>query len=226
MTRKYTEEEAQEILSRALEKQGLDESKTSHDDLRRAAVEVGISGEEFDAAASELSTTDEKRKMSADYRAWLRRRRRGWFRHFAIYFVVCAFLVALDLFTSSFTGGLHWSFFPVAGWGLAVVLHLLGVIFAKDEEEWTERQLRRRRWERKWRDRRRRIARGSEAFEQIVAGGVDALVAVIKEQTREAGRVRVDPSQPGAPRRRVEPTDPTEPIEDEAAPESEKRVRK
>jgi hypothetical protein len=160
--------------------------------------------------------------MSGDYRAWLRRRRRGWYRHIAIYLAVCAFLVAIDLFTAQY-GAIHWSFFPIAGWGLAVVLHLLAVIFSKDEQEWIERQLRRRQWSKRWRERRKKFERGSVAFEQIVAAGVDAFVKALGEQqVRSAGgRVRVGSRD--APKRRV---DENEPLVDEDAPESEKRARK
>ena len=223
--RRYSEEEVQEILSRALEKQGLDASTTSHEELRRAAEEVGISREDFEAAAGELGAKDEQKKMSADYRAWLRRRRRGWFRHFSIYLVVCAFLVALDGFTSQFSGGFHWSFFPIAGWGLGVVLHLLAVIFSRDEEEWTERELRRRQWSKRWRERRKKFERGTAAFEQIVTAGVDAFVKALGEQQRAQGgaRVRVEPSR-DRPRRRVEGE--AEPEEDEGPADSEKRARK
>jgi hypothetical protein len=225
--RRYSEEEVQEILSRALEKQGLDASTTSHEELRRAAEEVGISREDFEAAAGELGQKDEQRKMSADYRAWLRRRRRGWFRHFSIYLVVCAFIVALDLFTAPFSGGFHWSFFPIAGWGLGVVLHLLAVIFSRDEQEWIERELRRRQWSKRWRERRKKFERGSAAFEQIVTAGVDAFVKALGEQQRSQGqggaRVRVEPSSRGA-KRRVE----GERLEDddEDAADLQKRVRK
>jgi hypothetical protein len=225
--RRYSEDEVQAILSRALERQGLDASTTSHEELRRAAEEVGISREDFEAAASELGAKDEQRKMSADYRAWLRRRRRGWFRHFSIYLVVCAFLVAIDWFTSGLSGAFHWSFFPIAGWGLGVVLHLLAVIFSRDEQEWIERQQRRRRWEKRWREGRKKLERGGAAFEQIVTAGVDAFVKALGEQQRAQGgaggsRVRVDPSRDAAKRR----VDSNEPLEDEDAPESEKRARK
>ena len=227
--RRYSEEEVQAILARALEKQGLDASTTSHDELRRAAEEVGISREDFEAAAAELGATraeravhDEQRKLSADYRAWLRRRRRGWFRHFAIYLAVCAFLVAIDLFTAQY-GAIHWSFFPIAGWGLGVVLHLLAVLFSRDEEEWTERELRRRQWSKRWRERRKKFERGSAAFEQIVSAGVDAFVKALGEGQAQGGaRVRVEPPRQAA-NRRVEEGGPSN---DEDEPASEKRARK
>jgi len=217
-SRKYSDEEAQEILARALEKQGIDASKTSHEDLRRAAEEVGITGEEFDAAAAEMSEGGEQRRLSKDYRAWLRRRRRGWFRHLAVYLAVCAFLVAIDLFTSQF-GAIHWSFFPIAGWGLGVVLHLLGVVFSKDEEEWTARELRRREWKRRWRDGKRKFDRGSKAFEQIVTAGVEALMKSIDDQQR--ARLRVDAGAQ-TPRRRVEGD---ELLEDDVSSETKRRSR-
>ncbi len=41
--------------------------------------------------------------------------------HVFTYLIVCAFLFWIDFL---FTGTMTWSFFPIGGWGLALVIHL------------------------------------------------------------------------------------------------------
>ncbi len=69
------------------------------------------------------------------------RRLRGFYVHLGVYLAVNAGLLILNLLAG---GGRLWSVWPLAGWGIAVVIHGASVIFGGRflGAEWEERKLR------------------------------------------------------------------------------------
>ncbi len=67
----------------------------------------------------------------------------GFYVHVVVFVAVMALLFVIDLLTSP---GSYWSVWPLAGWGLAVVLHGAGVFVLGDRNTFvdnlTERELR------------------------------------------------------------------------------------
>lgn len=57
-------------------------------------------------------------------RVVLEKQRRGFVVHATVYGVVNAFLIALNMLT---VPQVTWFVFPLAGWGLGLALHYLGV---------------------------------------------------------------------------------------------------
>lgn len=49
----------------------------------------------------------------------------GWYKHFAVYLLVNAFLISLSIWQDR-----NWAIFPLFGWGLGLVLHGISVWFA------------------------------------------------------------------------------------------------
>lgn len=66
----------------------------------------------------------------------------GFYKHFVVYVVVMALLVAINLITSP---RYHWYIWPMVGWGVAIVIHAAGAFFLSGEdaliERMTEREL-------------------------------------------------------------------------------------
>lgn len=75
----------------------------------------------------------------------LRRARglQGFYVHLAVYLVMAVVLVVIDRVTSSSGDanflGLVWAFWPIGGWGLAVILHGLSVAYPLTGG-WTQRK--------------------------------------------------------------------------------------
>lgn len=67
----------------------------------------------------------------------------GFYVHAAVYLVMAVVLVVIDRVTSSAGDanflGLVWAFWPIGGWGIAVVLHGLSVAFPVSGG-WTQRK--------------------------------------------------------------------------------------
>jgi hypothetical protein len=80
---------------------------------------------------------------SPEYKAARRRVRqlRGFYSHLAVYVAVNAGLLIINLFSSP---GRLWIVWPLAGWGIAVVIHGASVFLAGRMlgREWEERKIR------------------------------------------------------------------------------------
>jgi hypothetical protein len=158
--RVYTKEEADAILSRALELHARGDG-TSHDDLVAAGREVGLPAGAIDRAADELLA---RRRDQDDLREIRARDWRGFFAHLVPYVLVNVLLG----FTNWLTGGPPWMLFVTLGWGIGLGSHLLAV--ANPDP----RKLRRR-LEREQRYRASRDVRGTvrvAGFEEPSAGAV------------------------------------------------------
>lgn len=82
-------------------------------------------------------------EQSPEYKAARRRVRqlRGFYSHLAVYVAVNAGLLIINLFSSP---GRLWIVWPLAGWGIAVVIHGASVFLAGRMlgREWEERKIR------------------------------------------------------------------------------------
>lgn len=84
-----------------------------------------------------MVTTDQY--MRAERELTLRESRRGWRVHAAIYAVVGAGLVALNVALVATTDAwFYWFPFPLVGWGIGLALHYLHGV------RWAEREIRAR----------------------------------------------------------------------------------
>lgn len=215
MSRKYSREEAEEILRRALEGEANKpaDDAIGHSDLRAAAEEVGISEEALEQAAAQISI--EQKKLALHDKVLLKRQRD--FRGTALTFaVVGAAVVGLGL--------LRGTGIPVPWVGVAALVWLVlrakrAYLPAEDDLERAalkegERETRRTRRTRarekreaNEHERRLQKTRTKEQFERVVTNGVDALLSAaadkleeMSEQDRKsrpprrAPQVRVDPS--------------------------------
>src|SRR5262249_37003342 len=133
--RRYTNDEVEGILRRALERQSASGSMT-HEELVETAREVGVSPEDLEA-----SIVDEEIEREVRGGRELRRTkaRRAFFAHVAGYIVANAFLTAMN----PYIGGAIWFPIVLLGWGFAVALQGLRVFFPKDDKE-AERAVRER----------------------------------------------------------------------------------
>jgi hypothetical protein len=194
--RRYTRDEMQEILRRALDRQARDQREISHDELVDAAREVGIDTNAIEDAARELHTSHAVDDAEAQR---TQRRRLGLYRHAAIFFIVNTALAALDLLT---TGGKWWFAIAIL-WGIGVALHALGVFMPRQEApEERARRLEaeaRRAAAKAERDARRArklarreakkaradaIQKGAEQFESAVEQGVALLLNGLAKQVQ------------------------------------------
>ena len=67
---------------------------------------------------------------------------REFYKHLVTYVLVCSLLVVIDLADSSAGDtsfiGLNWAYWPIFGWGIAVLIHAVSVFFTSGN--WEERK--------------------------------------------------------------------------------------
>ncbi|GAC1593046.1 MAG: hypothetical protein NVS3B20_18210 [Polyangiales bacterium] len=181
----YTQAEVNAILSRALEQQAKSEGLT-HQELLVAAREVGISQEAMEQAVAQLG---EERAIQTEIATQKSRRWRGFMANLTTYIFVNALLIFIDFKVSGGT----WFYWPLLGWGLALLLQLRAAMFPNLE------RLERRRQRR---ETRRAIKRSAKEFESVVTRGVGAVLDAT------AKRIRGEPLKPAQdPRLRVDAVD-------------------
>jgi hypothetical protein len=200
--RTYTQEEATEILKRALKQQSLQKETMSHDQLVEMAREVGIERDAVEAATAELAQTranEMERHTQATELAQERARLLGNFVGSLItYLIVNAGLFFID---RKFTGG-TWFYWVLLGWGIGLLFQLRGIFFPerslerrKVHEVRRAQRLQRRaaRLERQQRyvqawergGTRAAINEGAREFETAVQAGVAALLSVAARKIHE-----------------------------------------
>jgi hypothetical protein len=178
--RRYTDEEAREILRRAMESEQAAAEGLDHQDLIDAAEEVGISPDAMRRAADELRVESE---ASRELDARRRGKQRRWFGSLGTFAVVNGFLYLLD----ALTPGGPWFYWPLLIWGMVVALGGLRAFLPEGEDKrrralGREIQRIRRREEKEARRRlkeaRKRAHRGVEAeLEAAIEDGVATLLA-------------------------------------------------
>jgi len=125
---RYTDEEAREILRRALASDQAAQEGLHHQDLIDAAAEVGISPEAMTRAADELRM-EQAALTVLDERT--RGRRSRWWSSLLTFATVNGFLFALD----TLTPGGPWYYWPLLIWGFFVALGGLRAYLPKGEDE-------------------------------------------------------------------------------------------
>ena len=195
--RTYTEAQVREILRRAVER-GTDTGGLGREDLVAAAGDVGIAPEAVDAAIVELETEGELNEELAKLQ---RERRNGLASAFSTWAIVNAGLFGIDWAT----GGGWWFYWPLGSWGIVLLLHLKGALFADpaSDRKAAERrvQLRRRQREREQAEARREQARkqrsNSSGLEGVIERGVEELLGAA---ARRVAGVRVNVGHEGEER--------------------------
>jgi eukaryotic-like serine/threonine-protein kinase len=155
---RYSTEEVQEILARAVEQQEAKRGDTrlAFDDLVAAAREVGVDPEVLRAASRDLRTRQETQASEGAARdAWIRKKRRGFYRHFGIWVIVNVAMVLIGLTEH---GTLTDFMVPGLLWGIGVAIHGLRAFMA-NEDDWREEKEKREQIDRKKRRRAQTIER-------------------------------------------------------------------
>ncbi len=124
--RRYSREEVDAILGRALRAQH-DETGLTHEELVAAAKEVGVSSDQIEHAATDVL---DGREIEQKVSAHMKRRWRGFAWHLAPYLLVMAFLVFVNVMTTSYP----WVLWPAAGWGLGLAMHAMGLLMGDPEK--------------------------------------------------------------------------------------------
>lgn len=132
--RRYSREEVDAILGRALREQH-DEGGMTHEELVSAAKEIGVTPEQIDRAAKHVGTEKELDQRVAKY---MRSRWRAFGTHVASYLIVMVFLAIANWMTTSYP----WIVWPAAGWGVGLAFHLVGLLSGDPEK--IERKIRKR----------------------------------------------------------------------------------
>jgi hypothetical protein len=193
---KYTQEEINEIIKRALSEQARNEHQLSHAELVEIAAEAGIEREALERATAELAQArthelaqlDESREIAAERTVQLKR-----FGASAVSFsILNGFLYLID---SHFTGG-SWYFWPLLGSGALLAMQVRHVLFPYDkilrrrrnEENRLARERRRaarEAWKQKLFEGGGAVAQGAKEFETAVQSGVAALLKIATRKLEE-----------------------------------------
>lgn len=143
-----TEEDVEEILRLAI-RQSPFGGDTLRERLQSSADELGISPEALARAEAEWAAQNQHKQESeqdlVDRRAFHKMRVGDFVKHLGSYVAVNAFLTFIDFRD----GNLGWAFWPIMGWGIAIVTHLFS-LFGHGQEE--EKEF--RKWQKKRRGRK------------------------------------------------------------------------
>jgi eukaryotic-like serine/threonine-protein kinase len=183
LLQRYSTDEVQEVLSRAIEQQEAKRGgvRLGFDDLVSAAREVGVDPEVLREASRELRLRQEASANDGAARdAWIRKKRRKFYRHLGAWAIVSAALLILGLIEHEMTDMLQVGLI----WGVFVAFHGLRAFMA-NEDDWREEREKVDKAERRQRKREQNV-------ERVISEGAAALL-----KTGEALRRRIDaPPQP------------------------------
>jgi hypothetical protein len=126
--RRYTPEEVNAILRRAIERQGPGATgSVTHDDLLETARELGIDAAQVEAALTEQETYGAIEEARVRWRA---QRRKKFFEHLRAYLIVNSMLFLMDYFM---TGG-TWFYWCLFGWGIGILFDASDTFFPKEKD--------------------------------------------------------------------------------------------
>ena len=115
--RRYTDEDIQAIIQRALEQQGAAKGDLTHSDLLGIGEQVGVSADALERAAHDV--LEARRTAEATQRVTSARKR--WLAaHAAVFALVNGLLFTVNALT---TPGEWWFLFSAVFWGLALSAH-------------------------------------------------------------------------------------------------------
>jgi hypothetical protein len=194
---RYTQEEINEILKRALAQDASRERLLDHDELVEIASEAGIEREALDRAMVELAQEHARDLARRDDAAEIAAEREVQLKRFGASLVSHAALNGFLYFVSArFIGG-NWFVWPLLVSGALLAMQLRHVIFPYDKVQRRRRQAERQRERERERERKRaerdewkrRIfgdgqstADGGKRFESVVQSGVSALLAIVERK--------------------------------------------
>ena len=164
--RKYSSDEVDAILGRAIERQH-NRGELSHEDLVAAAGEVGVPPEAIESAALEVLAERHQREQLAILR---KQEWRAFFSHLVPYLLVNGMLVTLNLLTTHFP----WALFPLLGWGIGLVLHFMAI--AAPDRHKLELRLESQRDRERRRQLKQRVRSSASQLEQDVGKGISAVL--------------------------------------------------
>jgi len=193
---RYTQEEVNEILKRALAQEAGRERVLSRDELVEIASEAGIEREALDRAMVELAQEHSREFARKNEAAEIAAERTVQIKRFTASLVSHAVLNGFLYFVSTrlIVGG--WFVWPLMGSGVLLALKLRHVLFPYDKVQRKRRQAERQRErERKraereaWKKRifgdSEQIVDGVRRFENVVQGGVSILLSVAERKLAE-----------------------------------------
>ena len=123
---RFTQDEVNDILRRALERQTPDGTITRQE-LIDTARELGI---DQDALSSAISEQRELGALGAAREAWKVKRKQKFFEHLRAYLIVNLILLVFNMVTSESV----WFFWPLFGWGIGVAFDASDAFWPKEKE--------------------------------------------------------------------------------------------
>jgi hypothetical protein len=115
--RRYSDEDIQAIIQRALEQQGAAKGDLTHSDLLGIGEQVGVSADALEHAAHDVlearRTTQATQRVTSARKRWLG-------AHAAVFALINALLFTVNALT---TPGEWWFLFSAVVWGLALSGH-------------------------------------------------------------------------------------------------------
>lgn len=124
--RKYSQDDVNAILRRALERQGSS-SAITHDELMETAKELGIDPAALEAAVNEQQTVGDYESARAEY---VVHRRQKFFEHLRAYLIVNLVLFFIDIVVSEGV----WFFWPLFGWGIGIAFDAADTFWPKEKD--------------------------------------------------------------------------------------------
>jgi hypothetical protein len=135
--RRYTPDEVNAILRRALDKQAP-AGQVTHDELLETARELGIDPSQIEAAADEQMTVGVWEQAREE---WKVQRKKKFFEHLRTYAIVNSFLILFSVMTGGW-----WFLWPLLGWGIGLAFDVSDAFWPKEKqiERGTRAMLKRR----------------------------------------------------------------------------------
>jgi hypothetical protein len=126
--RRYTPDEVNEILRRALDRQGGSSTGAlTHEDLIETARELGLDPAQVEAAIIEQ---EREGPIEAARATWKVERKRKFFEHLRSYLVVNVILFLINFAT----GEEVWFVWPLFGWGIGLLFDASDAFFPKEKD--------------------------------------------------------------------------------------------
>ena len=126
--RRYTPDEVNAILRRAIDRQGASSvGALTHEDLMETARELGLDPAQVEAAIAEQQ---EVGAIEAARETWKAQRKRKFFEHLRSYILVNVVLFLINFVT----GSPVWFVWPLFGWGIGLLFDASDTFFPKDKD--------------------------------------------------------------------------------------------
>ena len=119
-SRHYDNDEINRIIRRALKLKN--EDTISHLDLIDTARDIGLDSQIVETAIEQEQQATKKEKIR---KAWLKRRKMGFYSHLWSYLIVNGALLLIN----NFTPGPWWFQWSVLGWGIGLAFHFKAIFF-------------------------------------------------------------------------------------------------